>query len=179
MKKISLILALCLLVSSLSGCGLIGSVIGNVAGDVVSDVLADTTKTFSNNELSIDIPVTMSDVSSQTEFKGFDLALANDKVAIIAIKESRSDFETGATMTVETYTDLVLQANQLDKRPVAREGKDYLYFTFDATSEGMNFRYLGATFAADDCFWFVQVYSLVSDFDQSAFLGYLDTLVIK
>ena len=179
MKKLSLILALCLLVSSLTGCGLIGSVIGNVADDVVGDMLSDTTKTFSTSELSIEVPVTMSDVSAQAEFKGFDMAVANDKVAIIAIKESRADFDGGADMTVEQYTDLVLQANQLDSKAVARENEDYLYFTFDASSEGMNFRYLGATFAADDCFWFVQVYSLVSDFDKTAFLGYLDTLVIK
>lgn len=175
MKKLTLILVVCLLLSSLNGCGLVGS----IAGEVVNDVVGSTTKTFTVSGVTIEAPSNMEDVSGETGFEDFALALANNEVAIIGLKEQFVDFEGGAEMTLEDYTDLVILANSLDSTVSDRAGEDYQYFTFEAASEGMNFKYLGATFKGSDAFWFIQVYSLVSDFDEAAFLGYLDTLTLS
>ena len=177
MKKVALILTVCLILGCFSGCSLVGNLIGNVAGDVVNDVMSSKTKSFTNKYFTFEGPSNMSDSSSQKEFQNFDIAYSNKDIGFIGIREARSDFSNGDTMTLEEYTQLIMQANNMDKTVQSREGKEpYQYFTYEATSEGLNFKYLGCTFETDDAFWFIQIYSLVSDFEQDTFLGYADTV---
>lgn len=174
MKKLTLILILCLLVGSLNGCGIVGSIAGNIAGDVINDVMSDTTKTFTLDGVTLQGPSNLEDMSDEDEFQGFHFALANDEVAIIGLKESFVDFGNIGQMILADYTQLILEANEFDV--TVNEGDGYQYFIYEGSNEGMDFKYLGATFQGSDAFWFIQVYSLASDFDETTFLSYLDTV---
>ncbi len=76
----------------------------------------------------------------------------------IALKESYTDALAENVTTLSEYTDAVITINKIKNADVhTREGKDYLYFTYDRSVSGKNFFYLATTHLYEaDSFWLIQ-----------------------
>ena len=157
MKKLTaLVLCVLLAVSLLTGC-------------------FGGTKEYTCQELTMSVPSTMKDVSSQSDFSDFTFALDSSKIAIFGLKEKFSDFD-GQEMTLDDYADAVMAANGTQGLAITRSTADYIYFTYESdTSEG-TYKYVAGCFKGSDAFWLVQVAALQTDFELETFLGYLDTV---
>ena len=85
------------------------------------------------------------------------------------------DFEN---YTVSQYTDMVLTTNNLTAEKSTREGKDYMYFTYEKSVSGKDFYYLATTHKGEDAFWLIQFACSVSQKDSKTdtFLGWADTV---
>ncbi len=82
---------------------------------------------------------------------------------VTAVKEEFSIADGVEDYTVSDYTDIVLEANNVTANVNTREGKDYLYFTYEKQVSGKDFYYLATTHKGPDAFWLIQFACLVSD----------------
>ena len=99
--------------------------------------------------------------------------------AIVTVLKEEFSLASGfGSYTLGEYTDLVLKQNQLSADKNTREGKDYMYFSYEKTVSGKDFYYLATTFKADDAFWLIQFACNVSQKDskQETFLKWADTV---
>lgn len=157
-RRIAAVLAVIMLLCGLTGC------------------LA-TPKTFTFKDLSITVTSKMRDVTGMDEtWSQYTFALDSKKVAVFGLYEEASLFEEN--LTLKEYADLVIQANELDEIPISRANQDYYYFSFDKTLDGGRYRYLAGVYQAEEGFWLVQVASLITDYDEATFFGYLDSVSI-
>lgn len=103
--------------------------------------------------------------------------LEKDDAIMIATKE---EFQTllPSTMTLESYTKLVLQNNLLNRIINTRENKDYLYFDYTKTVSGNSFYYIATTHKTDDSFWLIQFCCDKDNKDEflGKFLEWADTI---
>lgn len=86
-----------------------------------------------------------------------------------------------STMSLESYTDLVLDTNDLTADVDDRETKDYLYFSYKKTVNGKDFYYFATTHKTDDAFWLVQFACVEDDKDefQNKFFTWADTITFQ
>lgn len=157
MKKFARILVLVLVVVMLTACG-------------------ESTKTFTCNDLTITVPSKMLDVSSNSDFAGYTFTLDSSKIAIFGIQETYADYDVLKDYDLKSYTDLCIQANGLDCLAVQRATADYYYFEYTANNPDGTYRYMTGCFQSDAGFWIVQVCALATEYDQEAFLSYLDSV---
>lgn len=156
MKKtiriLSLILMLCLLV----GC-------------------AQGTKTYTCENLTMEVPSQMKDITGQEGMEGFTFTLDSTTVAVFGLLESYEDYPALESYELKDYADAVIQVNSLTAEPVQRNG-GYYYFTYNGSGDAEDYRYIAGVFKTDTGFWMVQIAASSAKFDQEAFLGYLDTV---
>ena len=133
------------------------------------------TKEYTCQDVTMTVPSAMTDVSSNSEFKDFTFALDSKKVAIFGLKEDFSDFD-GEDISLEDYADAVIEANGLDALAISRSGHDYMYFRYEAKSGDGTYKYLAGVYKGKDGFWLIQVASLVTQYDETAFFEYLDSV---
>lgn len=167
MKKIKTLILFVLVISILTGCS------------ALSKITGDDLKTFDLDKLTIEAPKTLSDQSGNSDFEGFDFALADMEIAIIGLFEDPSILEDGDSLTLEEYADMIVYYNELDSEVMTRADEDYLYIVYDATVEDIVFKYLGGMYKTEEGFWFIQIYSEADSFDQETFLSYLDSVSFK
>ena len=133
------------------------------------------TKTFTCQGMTMTVPVTMKDVSSQSDFSDFTFTLDSNKIAIFGVKENFSDFD-GQDMTLDDYAKAVIQGNGLDALAISRANKEYKYFRYEAEMSEGTYKYLAAVYMAEDCFWMIQVAALEKDYNETDFFEYLDSV---
>ncbi|MDE7439541.1 MAG: hypothetical protein K2N23_03440 [Clostridia bacterium] len=96
---------------------------------------------------------------------------------VMALKE---DFgSTGAgSYTLTQYTNMVMSNNKLSVEKFEREGKDYMYFSYEKSVSGKDFYYFVTTFKADDAFWLIQFAcdSQYKNSKQNTFFKYADSV---
>lgn len=128
-------------------------------------------KTFSKAGMSISLTseFTEKDIVSQTVY------YESRKCIVTALKE---EFSLLPNYSLSEYTDTVKSNNKLTAESHVREGKDYMYFTYEKTASGKNFYYLATTHKSDDAFWLIQFICEQSDKDKynDKFLGWADTI---
>lgn len=102
----------------------------------------------------------------------------SSSVIVTALKEEFSLMTGLSTSTVSEYTDMVLTNNRLSASKLTREGKEYMYFTYEKTVSGKNFYYLATTHKSGDAFWLIQFACVASDKDEysTQFLEWADTI---
>ena len=158
MKKVLLIItALLLTAAMLTGC---------FAG----------TKEYTCQDMTMTVPSNMKDVSDQSDFSSFTFALDSTKIAIFGIKEKFSGFEDGENTTLEEYADIVLSANNLDTYAIERSGGAYMYFRFESDTDDGTYKYLAGVYKGTDAFWLIQIAALTTNYDETAFFEYLDSV---
>ena len=157
MKKFSRIVALVLVALMLTACGA-------------------STKEYTNGELTMTVPSYMMDASSDSTFSDYTFALDSAKIAVFGLQESYAEYPILEEYDLESYTELVLEANGLDALAKERSNANYRYFDFTADTGDGVYRYLVGCYETDEGFWTVQVCSLVTDFELETFLGYLDSV---
>ena len=135
------------------------------------------TKEFTCQDLTISVPSNMKDVSGESEYSRFTFTLLSGKMGAAGIRESFADLgNNAAAMTTMDYANAVIKANNYTSMAVTRTEKDYVYFTYEATSEGINFKYVAGCFKGEDAFWLVQLYTPAEDFNLNELVLILDTV---
>ncbi|MBR3891396.1 MAG: hypothetical protein IKJ30_04940 [Bacilli bacterium] len=82
---------------------------------------------------------------------------------MIAIKEEFEEGFSSTEYTLEEYTDLVQDAN-LTNHPVhTRENENYMYYSYNASSEGNTYYYMVTTHVSADAFWIIQFVCFAED----------------
>lgn len=100
----------------------------------------------------------------------------NDSI-MLAIKE---EFQLllPATLTLEDYTNLVLQNNIIYSNVNSRENENYMYFSYEKMVSGKNYYYLATTHKAEDSFWLIQFACSKNEKDEfeDKFFKWADTI---
>ncbi len=142
MKKriFSMILAACLLLGTLSGCG------------ILDELTAD--KTFSSNGMSISLRGDF----RQTTYEGYTVVYENSTIAVFCLEEKFSLFAGTGTDTLDAYAQLLLKANQLEGKSTVQHSDNLTWFDYNWTNEslGVEYYYFTTVHMADDAFWMVQ-----------------------
>lgn len=99
-------------------------------------------------------------------------------VIVTALKEEFTLMSGLSGYSLSRYTDMVLTNNGVSAGKHEREGKDYMYFTYEKTVSGKDFYYLATTHKSDDAFWLIQFACAASAKDSKTptFLGWADTI---
>ncbi len=97
-----------------------------------------------------------------------------------ALKESYKNAIAENITTLSEYTDAVITMNNIKNAEVnTREGKDYLYFTYERSVSGKDFFYLATTHLYEaDSFWLIQ-FACEAKYKEDRvelFLGWADTV---
>ncbi len=97
---------------------------------------------------------------------------------VTALKEEFTLMSGLSGYSLSKYTDMVLTNNRISAEKHEREGKEYIYFTYEKTVSGKDFYYLATTHKADDAFWLIQFACVTSDKDEfsAQFLEWADTI---
>ena len=159
MKKIIRVMALALVLLMLAGC-------------------AVGTKEFTCRDLTITVPGNLKDVSSRSEFAAYTFTLDSSDLAVFGLQESYAEYPVLEGYSLQEYTDLVIQANNLTCSAVKRAGGDYYYFTYDYQTEAGAYRYLTGTFQSDAGFWMVQITGPILEYNESEWFEYMDSIVV-
>ena len=157
MKKLTVAIALLLVISVLAGCG---------AG----------TKEFTCKDLTMSVPGYMMDASNKSDFASYTFTLDSSKIAVFGLQETYADYPVLEEYDLKGYTELCIQGNGLDCLAIERSTSDYYYFEYTANNPDGVYKYMTGCFQSDKGYWIVQICSTLSDYDQEAFLGYLDTV---
>ena len=118
----------------------------------------------------------MIDVSKEIDYQSYDVALQSKSLMILGLKEEYINFEKGNETTLREYTETVIKVNKMSCEISGTDESKYLYFTYEKTIEGINYKYLATTHKAEDGFWLVQAVTLKGDFDQDQLMRYMDTI---
>ena len=157
MKKILRILTLTLVLALLAGC-------------------SGGTKTYTCRDLTMTVPSSMKDVSGQSDFSDYTFALDSTKLAVFALQERYDEYPILEEYDLQSYAELVIQANDLDCRPIGRSGEEYLYFTYTHQNDGNMFKYLTGVYQSEEGFWVVQIAAPITKYEEADFFEYLDSV---
>ena len=157
MKKVIRILSLALILVMLAGCD-------------------RGTKTFTCRDLTMTVPSSMKDVSDQSDFAAYTFTLDSSKLAVFALQERYDAYPFLEDCTLRDYAELVIQANDLNCRPIDRSSGEYLYFTYASENEGTVYRYLTGVYQSGEGFWVVQISAPITKYEETAFFEYLDSV---
>ena len=127
-----------------------------------ADVREAKEKTFTSNGLE----VTLTEAFKESSVEGYTACYDSTKVAVLALKENKSDFASLGSINLSTYANLVKKANE-SKSPSAIEIKDGLtYMTYEFTNPDNNkeYSYLTVMYEGEDAFWMVQFATLTEDY---------------
>lgn len=129
------------------------------ASFALTGCFSDEPKTFEKEGMSITLTTKFSEQNIVTQTVYY---VSTDSV-VTGLKEEFSLMYGFEDYTVSEYTDLVIANNMLDAQVYDREGKSYLWFTYEKSVSGKDFYYLATTFKASDAFWLIQFGCETSD----------------
>ncbi len=97
---------------------------------------------------------------------------------VTALKESFSLMPGFGRYTIEDYTNLILKNNKLFSTTYTRDGKDYMFFTYEKTVNDKQIYYVATTHKSSDAFWLIQFACNASEKTErvTKFLAYADTI---
>ena len=100
------------------------------------------------------------------------------KVIVTALKEEFSMLAGLENYSLEEYTDLTISGTRLSAQAEQREGKDYLYFSYEKNVSGNQFFYLATTHKMSDAFWLIQFACFLGEKEKytETFLSWADTI---
>lgn len=134
------------------------------------------TKVFEREGITMNVPSTMVDISTEPEFGQFTFALSNTKHVIFGLEERFSTIEDGENMTLDEYADAVIASNSLDALAIERSGGAYMYFRYESIEDGVTYKYLAGVYKGSNSFWMIQIGCKATDYDETAFFEYLDSV---
>ncbi len=134
-------------------------------------------KTFSKAGMSITLTTKFTEQNIVTQTAYY---VSTDSV-VTALKEEFTLGEGVKDYTISEYTAIVILNNSLTATPNVREGKSYLWFTYEKKVNGKDFYYLATTFKATDAFWLIQFACEQSDKEKltDTFLGWADSVTFE
>lgn len=131
-------------------------------------------KTFTKEGMSITLTTKFNEQNIVTQTAYY---VSTDSV-VTALKEEFSLVSGFENYSLSKYTDMVISNNLLNSAVNSREGKDYLWFTYEKAVSGKDFYYLATTFKASDAFWLIQFGCETSDKGEftETFFGWADSV---
>ena len=133
---------------------------------------------FTCQDLTMDIPLLMKDVSSDSAFSEFTFALDGNKVAIFGQREDFTDNKILSQTTPLAFANALIAGNGHNTYPATRTNDQYVYYIYKATVDGEELKYVAGVFKGSEAFWLVQFGGPAEGFDVDACLGYLDTVTV-
>lgn len=166
MKKRVFILTACVLSALLSLCGLAG---------------CGLFKTGEKEFEVLDMKITLTGDFYETEYVTQTACFQSRKAIVTALKEGFSEYPGLGGYTLTQYTSASIDANGLKSEIYQREGKSYMYFTYERSSGGKDFYYLATTHKTGDAFWLIQFGCETKNKDEftDKFLGWADTVTFS
>lgn len=141
--------------------GIIGGVIAGVIAFFLMistmlpmNKLINTTKTYSSNGFTINLPKDFYEKSLASTTAYFE----SETSIVTALKEEFSTLEVvniGANSTLDEYAEAVAKNNKITINLKEIKGSDYKYFTYEKTNAGKAFYYMGVVLKSKDSFWLV------------------------
>ena len=155
-KALPIFLAVLLTVSLLAGCS--------------------GTKEFTYQELTMDVPFGMIDVSGDENVAAYSFALDSRKTAVFGLREEKALFADAGITSLDQYAELLLSVNELDTLVVDRSNYPYKYLRYEKQLDDGIYKYLTAVFESEDAYWMIQYAARITDYDETAYFKYLDTV---
>ncbi len=120
-------------------------------------------KALSFHGLSITVPESMEDITgSDPALSAYTFVLQNDEMAIYGLRESMALFDKDYSL--REYTQLVLDANNINATFYGPNDSGYCHFTYTAeTTLGVDANYHTATFKGPDAYWMIQIVRYKAD----------------
>ena len=140
---------------------------------------------FTCQDLTMEVPLLMKDVSSDSAFSKFTFALDSSKVAIFGSREAFGNVDV-SDVTEMDYAKALIENNQhadfilqVGSRTITRSNEQYVYYSYEATVEGALYKYVSGVYKGSDAFWLVQFGGPAENFELETYLGYLDTVTVS
>ncbi len=133
---------------------IVGVVVFALAFFIITNIGKETTKTYSSNGFTIDLPKDFYEKSLASVTTYFESPTA----IVTALKEEFSSLEVvniGANSTVDEYAKAVARNNNITIDLKEISNTDYKYFTYEKSNAGKTFYYMGVVLKGDDSFWLV------------------------
>ena len=155
LKKIVAILLVCFL---LCGCSV------NEVLDKVAEKLPE--KTYTEGDVSISLPSTFMNYSSQKAAEGKDFLFANSEMGLTGVKEDKKVlFEAFGQMDIEGYANLIAELYEMDNTPTKKGG--YWTVTYEQEIDGEDWTYMCVFHETSDAYWNIQAYCKSKDFEEN------------
>lgn len=124
-------------------------------------------KEFSKNGLTITLPVNAKEMDSSY---GYSVAYQiGSSIVVAAIKEDVSSLLSVGleeNATVKDYAQLVAEVNGYSADSVTTiAGTNIPVIEYTANVSGVDYKYIGSCYKAEDCFWFINFGTTASNFD--------------
>ena len=126
----------------------------------------------------MDVPLLMKDVSANSEFSNFTFTLDGNNLAIFGQRDEFTQFEVFEITAME-YAKALISANNHNCQPITRSNGQYVYYSYEATVDGQQFKYVAGCYKGIKAMWLVQFGGPVENVDLETCLGYLDTVVVR
>lgn len=110
------------------------------------------TETYSGKGMSI----TMDRGFQEDTYIGYTWYLTKNDAMMIALKEEFEGDFNSTEWTLEEYTDAVQSSNFTNHPTYTRENENYMYYSYNASSEGNTYFYMVTTHVSADAFWIIQ-----------------------
>ena len=151
--------------------GLVGGLVGNLfAGYLLSSSAKDADpKTFAKGGMAI----TLTEAFAERTEPDFHLTYEAEDAMVMVIREDTE----GLMITLEEYTEMVQEANDLTQQVVTSRD-DYMWLEYTAESDGLNFYYLAACYCSEDDCWVITFATPIGKKDQykEIFLTWADSV---
>ncbi len=123
--------------------------------------------------------ITLTSAFHEKELAAYTSYYESADALVLTLKEEFSLLSGMENKSVSQYTDMVLENNKFSAEKLTREGKAYMYFTYEKTVNGKDFYYLATTHKSSDAFWLIQFACVKEDKEKLTedFLGWADTVV--
>lgn len=110
------------------------------------------------------VRITLTTEFTEKEYIGQTVCYQSAKVIVTVLKEEFASI--GSSCTLGEYTDMVLQANNFSAATNGREGREYMYFSYEKSVGGKDYYYIATTHKGPDAFWLIQFACFASDKDK-------------
>lgn len=129
----------------------------------------------------LDMKITLTDDFYELENIAQTGCFQSQKAIVTALKESFSEYPGLDGYTLMQYTSASLEANGIDADIYQREGKNYMYFTYERSAGGKDFYYLATTHKTGDAFWLIQFGCETKNKEEfiDKFLNWADTVTFS
>lgn len=124
------------------------------------DLFKPSEETFSGNGFSI----TLNSSFVEKELASMTAYYESQKVIVTVLKEELSLFSGYDVDTLNDYAELVISANSLENVDVL-EKDGLVYFEYEKSTNGKDFKYLATVHKGSDAFWLVQFASESKNYD--------------
>ena len=129
-----------------------------------------------NEDATEQVAITLTEAFAERTEPDFHLTYEAEDAMVMVIREDTE----GLMITLEEYTEMVQEANDLTQQVVTSRD-DYMWMEYTAESDGLNFYYLAACYCTEDSCWIITFATPVGQADayKEVFLTWADSVTFN